>query len=312
MSKYGIAIHGGAGTILKSTMTPEKEAAYRSALTKALDAGYQVLENEGSAVEAVEKAIIELENCPLFNAGKGAVFNALGQHEMDASIMEGKSLQGGAIAAVRNVKNPIILANKVLQHSHHILLIGEGAATFAKQHDIIFESDEYFYDELRYNQWQKVKDTDQFQLDHTADPKKYLGTVGAVALDQLGNLSAGTSTGGMTNKKYGRVGDSPIMGAGNYANNSTCAISCTGSGEYIMRAMTAYDISALMEYKNMSLQEAGDHAIMKTLLDLGGDGGVVSIDKHGNIHMPFNCEGMYRASKNQTHIFIGIYKDELV
>ena len=308
MSKYGIAIHGGAGTILKSTMTPEKEAAYRSALTKALDAGYQVLENKGSAVQAVENAIIELENCPLFNAGKGAVFNALGQHEMDASIMEGKSLQGGAIAAVRNVKNPIILANKVLQHSDHILLIGEGAATFAKQHDIIFESDEYFYDELRYNQWQMVKDTDQFQLDHTADPKKYLGTVGAVALDQLGNLSAGTSTGGMTNKKYGRVGDSPIMGAGNYANNSTCAISCTGSGEYIMRAMTAYDISALMEYKNMSLQEAGDHAIMKTLLDLGGDGGVVSIDKHGNIHMPFNCEGMYRASRNQDHSFIGIYK----
>lgn len=303
----GIAIHGGAGTILKSEMTPEKEANYKQALHRALDAGYAIISNQGSSIDAVQAAIIELENSPLFNAGKGAVFNALGKHEMDASLMIGDTRHAGAVAAVPNVKNPILLARKVLDHSDHVLLIGEGAKEFADIHQIEFESDEYFHDPYRYDQWQKIKDTDSFQLDHSKE-KKYLGTVGAVALDQNGNLAAGTSTGGMTNKKFGRVGDSSIIGAGTYAHNDTCAVSCTGSGEYLMRGVTAYDISCLMEYKGLSLQEACDISVMQRLTELKGDGGVVAMDTHGNIAMPFNCEGMYRASKNQQHELVKIYK----
>lgn len=309
MYNYGIAIHGGAGTILKSKMTPEKEKAYKDALSVALEAGFARLSSNGSALQAVEDAIEQLENCPLFNAGKGAVFNAVGQHEMDASIMDGKTLHAGAIAAVRNLKNPIKLAHKVLNHSDHVLLIGDGAKQFAQAFDIEFESDQYFHDDLRYEQWQKIKGSENFQLDHAREDKKYLGTVGAVALDQHGNLAAGTSTGGMTNKKFGRVGDSPIIGAGNYANNKTCAISCTGSGEFLMRASTAYDISCRMEYKGLSLQEAAREAVMDRLTEIGGDGGIIGIDRQGNITMPFNCEGMYRASKNQQQTLIKIYRD---
>lgn len=304
---FGLAIHGGAGTILKSEMTPEKEASYKHALSQALEAGYKALEDRQSALDAVEAAIISLENCPLFNAGKGSVFNALGKHEMDASIMEGKHLHAGAVAAVPNLKNPIALARNVLEHSDHVLLIGGGAKEFGQNHDTVFEEDKYFYDEYRYQQWQKIKDTDSFQLDHSKE-KKYLGTVGAVALDAHGNIAAGTSTGGMTNKKFGRVGDSSIIGAGTYANNATCAISCTGSGEYLMRGVTAYDISCLMEYKGLSLQDAANIAINERLTRLQGDGGIVGIDGKGNIAMPFNCEGMYRASKNQDHTLIAIYR----
>ncbi len=309
MYNFGIAIHGGAGTILKSKMTPEKERAYKDALSIALEAGYARLSSNGTALQAVEDAIEQLENSPLFNAGKGAVFNAVGQHEMDASIMDGKSLHAGAIAAVRNLKNPIKLAHKVLLHSDHVLLIGDGARQFASAFDIEFESDQYFHDELRYQQWQKIKGSENFQLDHAREDKKYLGTVGAVALDQHGNLAAGTSTGGMTNKKFGRVGDSPIIGAGNYANNNTCAISCTGSGEFLMRASTAYDISCRMEYKGLSLEDAAREAVMDRLTQIGGDGGIIGIDRQGNITMPFNCEGMYRASKNQQQTVIKIYKE---
>ncbi len=307
MNNFGIAIHGGAGTILKSEMTPEKETAYTNALTNAVDAGYAVLETGGTSLLAVEAAIIELENCPLFNAGKGAVFNSAGQHEMDASIMDGATLNAGAIAAVRNLKNPIVLANKILQHSDHILMIGNGAIQFAEQFKIKFESDEYFHDEYRYQQWQNVKGTASFQLDHSKD-RPYLGTVGAVALDQHGNLAAGTSTGGMTNKKFGRVGDSPIIGVGNYANNKTCAISCTGSGEYLMRAVSAYDISCLMEYKGLSLEAAAEEAIVHRLTAIGGDGGIVGMDAAGNIVMTFNCEGMYRACRNARERVVRIYK----
>jgi len=307
MNNFGIAIHGGAGTILKSEMTSEKEEAYKNALQAALDAGYNVLAQRSTSLEAVEAAVRSLEDCPLFNAGKGAVFNAEGQHEMDASIMEGKNLQAGAIAAVRNLKNPVSLAHKVLQFSDHVLLFGEGAEIFAKDHNIEFETDDYFYDQYRFDQWQKVKGSDTFVLDHSKE-KKYLGTVGAVALDKEGNLAAATSTGGMTNKKFGRVGDSPIIGAGNYANNKTCAISCTGSGEYLMRSVTAYDVSCLMEYKGLSLKDASDEAILKRLTDIGGDGGLIAMDAQGNICMPFNCEGMYRASKNQNETIIEIYK----
>ena len=305
---FGIAIHGGAGTILKSEMTPEKEERYETALAKALDAGYESLHRGETALVAVETAIIELENSTLFNAGKGAVFNAKGQHEMDASIMDGKSLHAGAVAAVRNLKNPIALATKVLEHSDHILLMGEGAKEFAAQFDIDFETDEYFYDAYRFEQWQKIKGTDSFQLDHSKKDKKYLGTVGAVALDQNGNLAAGTSTGGMTNKKFGRIGDSCLIGLGTYANNETCAISCTGSGEFIMRAVTAYDVSARMEYKGLDLATAVKEAVMDRLTEIGGDGGLVAMDKFGNICMPFNCEGMYRASRNAKQREIKIYK----
>ncbi|MCL4133230.1 UNVERIFIED_CONTAM: hypothetical protein GTU68_045577 [Idotea baltica] len=260
-----------------------------------------------SAIKAVEAAVGELENCPLFNAGKGAVFNSVGQHEMDASIMDGKTLNAGAIAAVRNVKNPIYFANLIREHSDHILLVGDGALEFGKKFNVEIESDDYFYTEHRYSQWQKIKGSDNFQLDHTSE-KKYLGTVGAVALDNEGNLAAATSTGGMTNKKFGRIGDSPLIGLGNYANNNTCAVSCTGSGEYLMRAVSAYDISCLMEYKGLSLQEAAEFSILNKLTALGGDGGVVSIDQKGNIAMVFNCDGMYRASRNQKHNEVAIYR----
>jgi beta-aspartyl-peptidase (threonine type) len=305
---FGIAIHGGAGTILKSEMTPKKENNYKAALDKALQAGYDCLLVGKSSLLAVEAAIIELENSPLFNAGKGAVFNAKGQHEMDASIMDGNTLYAGAVAAVRNLKNPISLATKVLHHSDHILLMGEGAGEFAKGFEIEFESDEYFFDQHRYDQWQKIKGTDNFQLDHTKKDKKYLGTVGAVALDQEGNLAAGTSTGGMTNKKFGRIGDSALIGLGTYANNKTCAISCTGSGEYLMRAVTAYDVSCRMEYKGLSLEDAVNESIMDRLTEIGGDGGLVAMDTNGNISMPFNCDGMYRASKNAHHSLVEIYR----
>lgn len=308
MHNFGIAIHGGAGTILKSSMTSEKEAMYKKALTEAVDGGYAILEKGGSAIDAVEAAVMVLEDCPLFNAGKGSVFNALGKHEMDASIMEGSGLDAGAVAAISNVKNPIQMAKLVLQHSDHVLLMGEGAKEFGKGFDIKEVDDDYFHDQFRYDQWQKVKGTDAVQLDHSDKEKKYLGTVGAVALDQSGNLAAATSTGGMTNKKFGRVGDSPIIGLGTYANNKTCAISCTGSGEYLMRAVTAYDVSARMEYKNISLEAAANEAILERLTAIKGDGGLIGIDAQGNIVMPFNCEGMYRASKNQKDRVVKIYR----
>ena len=316
---FGIAIHGGAGTIEKHIMTAEKEAAYKQALETAIDVGYEALLAGKSATSAVEAAVVELENCPLFNAGKGAVFNSVGQHEMDASIMDGKTLHAGAVAAVRNVKNPIMLANIVRDHSDHVLLVGEGALEFAQNFNIEIETDAYFHTDQRFEQWQKIKGSDDFQLDHSSEKKekkekteepdkKYLGTVGAVALDRNGNLAAATSTGGMTNKKFGRIGDSALIGLGNYANNNTCAVSCTGSGEYLMRAVTAYDISCLMEYKGLTLQEAAEISIMERLSKLGGDGGVVSIDQLGNLVMVFNCDGMYRACRNQSNKQIAIYK----
>jgi len=304
-----IAIHGGAGTIRKSLMSDDQEQTYMDALEYARDLGYNILERGGDALEAVEGAVVALEDCDLFNAGKGSVFNAQGKHEMDASIMDGKTLQGGAVAAISGIKNPIILAHKVLQFSDHILLIGEGALAFAKPYELEYEDDSYFHTDHRYEQWQKIKGTDSFQLDHTDGEKPYLGTVGAVALDQKGNLAAATSTGGMTNKKYGRVGDSPIIGSGTYANNKTCAVSCTGSGEYLMRGVTAYDISCMMEYKNLSLAEAAYTSVMKKLVDLGGDGGVVAVDRKGNITMPFNSDGMYRACRSEDFQMVAIYKE---
>ena len=309
MSKYAIAIHGGAGTILKSTMTAEKELAYKTALQDAIVAGENVLKTGGSSLDAVEKAIISLENNPLFNAGKGAVFTNSGKNEMDASIMNGKDLTAGAVAGITNIKNPISLSRAVMEKSEHVFLAGPGAIEFAKKINAEFAPDDYFFVQMRYDQLQKAKESDTMILDHTDDNEKKFGTVGAVALDLNGNIAAGTSTGGMTNKKYGRVGDSPVIGAGTYANNNTCAISCTGHGEFFLRSVVAYDISCLMEYKGLSLKEACDVVVMGKLVKIGGEGGLIALDAKGNIELPFNSEGMYRAKKSSdTELFIGIYK----
>ena len=314
MNKYAIAIHGGAGTILKNTMTPEKEKAYLDGLKNAIEAGETILKNGGSSLDAVEKAVRSLEDNPLFNAGKGAVFSNSGKNEMDASIMNGEDLSAGAVAGISNIKNPISLAKGIMQKSEHVFLAGNGAIEFAKTIDSEFEEDAYFFEQMRFDQLKQAKQSDGVFLDHTTDKfengEKKFGTVGAVALDIHGNLAAGTSTGGMTNKKFGRVGDSPIIGAGTYANNETCAISCTGHGEFFIRSVVAYDISCLMEYKGLSLKEACDFVVMDKLVKIGGEGGLIAIDKNGNIEMPFNSEGMYRAKKSEDgELFIKIYKD---
>jgi beta-aspartyl-peptidase (threonine type) len=309
MNTFSIAIHGGAGTLVKGMMTPEKELAYRNALKKALDAGYKILKNGGSSVEAVEMAVVVLEDSPLFNAGKGSVFTATETHEMDASIMDGKSLNAGAVSLISGIKNPVSLARDVMEKSEHVFLAGDGAMQFAKQLDYKLQNDEYFYDKLRHDQWIEIKDTDSFQLDHSVKKDSKFGTVGAVACDQKGNIAAATSTGGMTNKKWGRVGDSPMIGSGNYANNKTCAISCTGSGEFFIRGVVAYDVACLMEHKEMSLKDASNEVIHKRILEIKGDGGLIAVDTQGNIAMPFNTEGMYRASKSSNGMEeVSIYK----
>ncbi|WP_452230920.1 isoaspartyl peptidase/L-asparaginase family protein [Lacinutrix sp. MEBiC02404] len=309
MNTFSIAIHGGAGTLVKGMMTPELEAKYKAALQLALDAGYKVLENNGTATEAVEKAVVVLEDSPLFNAGKGSVFTATESHEMDASIMDGKTLNAGAVSLITGIKNPVSLARDVMEKSEHVFLAGEGAMQFAKELDYTLEDASYFYDELRHNQWLEIKDTDSFQLDHAKKKDSKFGTVGAVACDKDGNIAAATSTGGMTNKKWGRVGDSPMIGAGNYANNKTCAISCTGSGEFFIRGVVAYDVACLIEHKGMSLEAASNEVINKRILEIKGDGGLIAVDTKGNIAMPFNTEGMYRASKSSTGMEeVSIYK----
>jgi len=315
MNNFSIAIHGGAGTLVKGMMTPALEANYKSVLKIALEAGYAVLENDGTAIDAVEKAVTVLEDSHLFNAGKGAVFTAEESHEMDASIMDGKTLNAGAVSLISGIKNPISLAKDVMEKSEHVFLAGEGAMQFAKANGYTKEDKTYFYDELRHQQWLEIKDTDSFQLDHATSTELSMkkdskfGTVGAVACDKSGNIAAATSTGGMTNKKFGRVGDSPMIGAGNYANNKTCAISCTGSGEFFIRGVVAYDVACLMEHKGMSLKEASEEVIHKRILEIGGDGGLIAADANGNIAMPFNTEGMYRATKSSNgKEEISIYK----
>ncbi|MEO6330359.1 MAG: isoaspartyl peptidase/L-asparaginase [Ginsengibacter sp.] len=316
MQKISIAIHGGAGTILKEDMTGELETAYRNGLQDALDASYAVLENGGNAVTAVKAAVVYLEDNPLFNAGKGSVFTKKGLNEMDAAIMYGKTLEAGAIAGVRNIRNPIELAEEVMLYSGHVFLSGKGANDFAIKRGIKLEPDEYFYSQYRYDQWREIRDSDLFQLDHKSDKPvgltkdKKFGTVGAVACDCDGNIAAATSTGGMTNKKYGRIGDSPIIGSGTYANNKTCAISCTGYGEIFIRAVAAYDVSCLMEYKSMSLQEACGEVVMKKLLPMNGEGGLIGMDAKGNAALIFNSAGMYRGLKNSDGInTVAIYGD---
>jgi beta-aspartyl-peptidase (threonine type) len=316
MKKLSIAIHGGAGTILKEDMTAELEEAYRNGLSDALAAGYAVLEQGGTAINAVKAAVVILEDNPLFNAGRGAVFTKKGLHELDAAIMDGSTLEAGAIAGVRNIRNPVELAEEVMLHSGHVFLSGKGANDFAIKQGIKLEPDEYFYSEYRYDQWREIRDSDLYQLDHKSDKLvglmkgKKFGTVGAVACDSEGNIAAATSTGGMTNKRYGRIGDSPMIGAGTYANNKTCAISCTGHGEIFIKAVAAYDVSSLMEYKNMSLQEACEEVVLKKLVALNGEGGLIGVDAKGNVALVFNSAGMYRGVRNSDgENMVAIYKD---
>ncbi len=309
MNTFSIAIHGGAGTLVKGMMTTELEKQYKAALKEALDKGYSVLESGGTSVDAVEKAVVVLEDSHLFNAGKGAVFTADETHEMDASIMNGKNLNAGAVSLISGIKNPISLAYQVMEKSEHVFLAGKGAMQFAKMNNFAIEPASYFYDDFRHKQWLEIKDTDSFQLDHTKKKDSKFGTVGAVACDADGNIAAATSTGGMTNKRFGRIGDSPVIGAGNYADNKTCAISCTGSGEFFIRGVVAYDVACLIEHKEMSLLEAANEVIHKRILEIGGDGGLIAVDAKGNIAMPFNTEGMYRATKSSNgKEEISIYK----
>ncbi len=310
MSVYSIAIHGGAGTISKKDLSILDELSYKQALLSAIEKGEALLKAGGAALDAVEIAVRSLENNPLFNAGKGSVFTHEGKHEMDAAIMDGKTLSCGAVTCISNVKNPVSLARAVMEKTEHVLLSGQGALDFARTADVEFEDDNYFFVQHRYNQLLIAKKNNHVTLDHSFDPDpKKFGTVGAVAMDIKGNLAAATSTGGMTNKIYGRVGDSPLIGAGTYANNATCAVSCTGHGEFFIKAVTAYDISCLMEYKGLTLKEACHKVVMEKLVKIGGEGGVIAVDHNGHIEMPFNSEGMYRAMKTSTsETLVMIYK----
>jgi beta-aspartyl-peptidase (threonine type) len=310
MSKYSLVIHGGAGTILKESMTPEMETAYRKGLQAALDQGYDVLANGGTAVEAVLAATISLEDTILFNAGRGSVFGKDGKQEMDASIMEGKELRAGAVSAVRNIRNPVQLAYAVMTQTAHVMLNGQGANDFAASIGMKTEPDDYFYSPFRYEQWKQVQQSGEVALDHNiAVRDKKFGTVGAAACDMQGNIAAATSTGGMTNKQWGRVGDSPIIGAGTYANNKTCAISCTGHGELFIKAVAAYDVSCLVEYKGLSLQEAMNIVVHDKLMKIGGEGGMIGVDAKGNAAMIFNSEGMYRGIRSSEGMNeVAIYK----
>ena len=280
-SNFAIAIHGGAGTITRENMTAEKELAYRFKLAEALNTGYTILKNGGTSLDAVEVTIRVMEDSELFNAGKGAVFTNAGTNELDASIMDGSNLMAGAVAGVKTVKNPISAARKVMEETWHVMLSGDGADKFAQEQNLEVVDPIYFYTQRR---WDSLKKTQA----------KKPGTVGCVALDKHGNLAAGTSTGGLTNKQWGRVGDSPIIGAGTYANNQTCAVSGTGQGEYFIRGNVAYDISAMMEYENTTVGEAARQVIGK-LSERGGEGGVIAMDSNGIISMPFNTAGMYRG-----------------
>ncbi|MGE8378566.1 MAG: isoaspartyl peptidase/L-asparaginase family protein [Sphingobacterium sp.] len=317
--QFVLAIHGGAGTILKKNMTDSMEQAYKTVLEQALQAGYSQLKQGSSSLDAVEQAIHVMEDSPLFNAGKGAVFTNAGKNELDASIMDGKTLAAGAVAGVTTIRNPISAARAVMEKSEHVMMVGKGAEEFAKQVGLQLVDPSYFWTKMRWDALQKIKkeDSTKTQLDHDQKQSSRLGilnkdskfgTVGCVALDNQGNLAAGTSTGGMTNKKFGRVGDSPIIGAGTYANNATCAVSCTGWGEFYIRNVAAYSVSALMEYKNDNVWQAGQ-AVIDRIGKMGGDGGMIVMDKEGHVAMPFNTEGMYRGTvTKEGTVKVEIYK----
>ncbi len=317
MSRYTLVVHGGAGTILKEDMTPELEANYKEALEAALEKGYGILEGGGPAVDAVKAAVIVLEDHPLYNAGRGAVFTHEGKQEMDAAIMDGSDLKAGAVAGVCNIKNPVVLALEVMQNSDHVLLSGKGAVEFAKAHCIKMEPDEYFYTQNRFDQLQAAKKTGGMLLDHNSEKNlsqllkdKKFGTVGAVACDKNGNVAAATSTGGMTNKKWGRIGDSPLIGSGTYANNESGAVSCTGHGELFIRAVVAYDVCCLAQYKGISIQEAAEIVVHQKLKKINGEGGLIAVDPQGVPVMCFNSEGMYRGVKSSDGLHeVKIYKE---
>lgn len=308
-----LVIHGGAGTIKRENMTPEKEKAYHAKLNEALDSGYTVLERGGKSLEAVMAAIRVMEDSPLFNAGKGAVFTHEGRNELDASIMDGSTMMAGSVAGVTVVKNPIMAAHAVMTKSEHVMLIGSGAEKFAREQGLEIVDPAYFFDSTRYQQLLKLQQKELGKEAQWIDPfirDRKFGTVGCVALDQYGNIAAGTSTGGMNNKKYGRVGDAPIIGAGTYARNTTCGVSATGWGEYFIRLAVAHDISAMMEYAGLSLDAAADSVVMKKVPALGGDGGIVALDRQGNITMKFNTAGMYRGYRKKGEAArTFIYKD---
>lgn len=325
--RIGFIIHGGAGVIRKGSLSPEREKAYRDKLTEVVTAGYKALQEGKSSLDAVEIAIRMMEDDPLFNAGKGAVFTADGKNELDASIMNGKDLSAGAAAGLHHVKNPITLARAVMEKSPHVMMIGDGAEKFAKEQGIELVDEKYFFTQSRWDALQLVKKEEEkgkseekpappatkptvAEMPASQEPQNRFGTVGAVALDKFGNIAAGTSTGGMTNKKFGRVGDAPIIGAGTYANNATCGVSGTGWGEYFIRLGVARDISSLMEYRAMPIQAAADLVIHTKLQNAGGDGGVIAMDKFGNMAISFNSEGMYRAyiDKDGKPV-VQIYKD---
>lgn len=306
---YAIAIHGGAGTIARHLLNEEKLKEYEAGLQEAVDAGYQVLDNGGSALDAVTAAVVSLENCPLFNAGKGSVFNHDGRHEMDASLMRGDTRDAGAVSGVHNVKNPVLLAKAIMEQSEHVFLSGEGAEQFAKQEGLAFEDDAYFFNAFRHEQFKEALAADRVQLDHSIAGDRKFSTVGAVALDRQGNIAAATSTGGMTNKKYGRVGDTPMIGAGTYANNETCGVSCTGHGELFIRQVVAHQVHSMMKYGAHSLDAACEQVVMKDLVDIEGEGGLIAIDGQGNIALSFNSEGMYRGfRKSDGSGTIAIYR----
>jgi beta-aspartyl-peptidase (threonine type) len=320
--RWGIVIHGGAGTISRAAMTPEREAEYRAALTQALEAGHAVLERGGTSMDAVTAAINVMEDSPLFNAGKGAVFTNDGKNELDAAVMDGRTLAAGAVAGLHHVKNPINLARTVMEKSPHVMMIGEGAETFARQQGVEMVPASYFRTENRWEALQRALEAEKRQgttsyfraLEASPDAETRaakFGTVGAVALDRSGNLAAGTSTGGMTNKRYGRVGDVPIIGAGTYANNASCAVSATGHGEFFIRYTVAHDICARMQYRGVPLREAADQVVMDVLVKAGGEGGVIAMDAQGNVAMPFNSSGMYRGYMGPDGSpTVAIFKDQ--
>jgi L-asparaginase / beta-aspartyl-peptidase len=299
---YVLVIHGGAGSMNPDRMSAERIEEAQRGLQQALDAGEMILKNGGSALDAVQVAVMVLEDHPSFNAGRGAVFNAEGKIELDASIMDGSNLMAGAIAGVHTIKNPVVLARKVMEQSPHVLLIGDGAEMFAREQDVEMVDPSWFFTEERWNDYLRIKEQ-QEQRDRS-------GTVGAVALDKSGNLAAATSTGGMVMKRFGRVGDVPIIGAGTYANNQTCAVSATGHGEFFIRNVVSYDISALILYKGMRLEDAANFVVMEKLVEQKGNGGVIAVDKDGNIAMPFNTAGMFRGFvKSSGETAVMIFKD---
>ena len=312
LNPVAIAIHGGSGTLNKEDFSPEREQEVRQTLENAVRAGHAILSAGGTSLDAITRAITLLEDSPHFNAGKGAVFNSEGKNELDASIMDGASLDAGAVAAVHNVRNPVLLARAVMTASPHVMLMGEGAEKFGRQHGIEFEDDAYFYTEYRWQQLQKAQASPDPSASFLSEsPDHWFSTVGAVALDSQGNLAAATSTGGMTNKQWGRVGDSPIIGAGTYADNRSCAVSATGHGEYFIRATVARNICSRVELQGQDLGQAANEVVMGQLVEMGGSGGVIAVDRQGQIALTFNTPGMYRASIDTSgNVYVAIFRDE--